>query len=332
MLLHANGFDEAADTSYTAAQLLEPRNPKWPYLQGYLHHNGPGGPAKALRYFERAAEFSPRNSMARVRLADMLLALSELDQAEQQYAQVAAAKPDEPHVQLGLAKVAVARNQLRVAIQYLAPIADNPLVRSRACALRASLYERLGDKTAAQRERQKLAALPDDGLRPDDEVAEVINRQIGVRAFIAKAQDLWQEKRTRQMVAVLRKAVARYPQSDVAWSSLATALSATGDLEGSEQALRRSVELAPKTAGYRVSLGKLLTGQKRYEDALQELHAAVSLSPKHAPAHLALGECLLEQGEEKGAIESFTATLRYAPDDAAARRYLEQLRGSRGSR
>src|SRR5690349_16292259 len=47
MVLHANGFDEAADVSYTAAQLLDPGNPKWPYLQGYLHHNGPGGAEKA---------------------------------------------------------------------------------------------------------------------------------------------------------------------------------------------------------------------------------------------------------------------------------------------
>jgi Tfp pilus assembly protein PilF len=269
--------------------------------------------------------------MARVRLADMLLALSELNQAEQQYAQVAAASPGEPHVQLGLAKLAVARNHPREAIQHLAAIADDPLVRSRACALRASLYERLGDKTAAEGERQRLAALPGDSLRPDDDVAEVIKRQIGVRALIAKAEELWREKRTRQMVALMRKAVQRYPQSDVAWASLATALSATGDLEGSEQALRRSIELAPKTAGYRVRLGKLLTGQRRFEEAQQELRAAVSLNPKHGPAHLALGECLLEQGDEKGAAESFAATLRHAPGDAAARRYLDQLGSSRGS-
>jgi tetratricopeptide (TPR) repeat protein len=267
-----------------------------------------------------------------LRLADMLLALGDFDAAEQQYRQAAEAHADPSLVALGLAKLAVARNQPARALEYLASIADDPLVRKRAGVLRATLLERSAEKEAAEQERQRLAQLPEDRMAAGDPIEKVIEREIGVRAMISKAQRLWNEKQPRPMVAVMRKAVKRYPDSDAAWSSLSAALSATGDAAGSEQALRRCVELAPKTVKYRLSLGKLLTGQKRYDEALQELRTAIELSPQDGLTHLALGECLLEQGDKEQAVEAFQATLRYLPDDAAAKRYLEQLAASDGSK
>jgi tetratricopeptide (TPR) repeat protein len=330
MLLHANGFDEAADECYAAAQLLEPGEPNWPYLQGYLHHNGPGGPDRALSCFQRAAELSPPDSMAHVRLADILLAQGELDRAEQRYQELAASGSGEAYAQFGLARIAAARNRLQESLQHLSAIVDDPLVRKRAATLRASIYERLGNQALAEQERQRLAALPEDHMRPDDPMEQVISRQIGVRAMIAKAQVLQQAKQVRQMVTVLRETVERYPKSDVAWASLATALTVTGDIDGAERAFDRSIELAPKTVKYRMMLGKLLTGRQRFDEALDQLRTAVRLNPRDGLAHLALGECLLEKGDDSAAAEAFEATLRYIPHQAAARKYLDQLEADQG--
>ena len=162
-------------------------------------------------------------------------------------------------------------------------------------------------------------------MRPDDPMEQVISRQIGVRAMIAKAQVLQQAKQVRQMVTVLRETVERYPKSDVAWASLATALTLTGDIDGAERAFDRSIELAPKTVKYRMMLGKLLTGRQRFDEALDQLRTAVRLNPRDGLAHLALGECLLEKGDDSAAAEAFEATLRYIPHQAAARKYLDQL-------
>jgi Tfp pilus assembly protein PilF len=181
MRLHANGFDEAADTCYTAAGLLERNNPDWPYLQGYLHHNGPGGMERAKPLFARAAALDSRSSMAAIRLADTMLALGELDAAQEQYDRIQKAKPGDPLVILGMAKLAVVRHQPNQALSLLLPLANDPLVRQRSAVLRFNLYSQLGDAAAATRERQLLAAMPVDGLRKDDPIIRIIDRQISVR-------------------------------------------------------------------------------------------------------------------------------------------------------
>jgi Flp pilus assembly protein TadD len=168
MLLHGNGFDDDADVCYHAAALLDPENPDWPYLNGYLHHAGSRGPERALPSFERAARLSSRDSIARVRLADMLLALGELDRAEQEYQQILAFNSAEPHARLGLAKVAVARGRLEESLRHLTPIANDPFVRNRACAMLANVHQQLGNQDLADQERQRLATLPEDSMRPDD--------------------------------------------------------------------------------------------------------------------------------------------------------------------
>src|SRR4051812_47733999 len=67
MVLHAHGFSDAAHICYDAACRLDPKNPTWPYLQGYLDHQGPGGPSAALPHFERAARLTPPGSLAHLR-------------------------------------------------------------------------------------------------------------------------------------------------------------------------------------------------------------------------------------------------------------------------
>lgn len=325
---HANGFDEAADVGYEASAKLDGKNPLWPYLRGYLHQRGPGGPAAALPYFERAVSLDPSNSIFVLRLADTLLELDRLDEAENRYLQVLAADNKDSQALFGLGKLAVARQDYQKSLKYLVPIAESPLVRNQAGAVRASVYDQLGNHLDAEHERRRLARLPDDQMRVDDPMQHVIQREIGVQVLLRTAQVLWQKGRVDEVEALAQEAVQRYPDSDVAWSSLSNVLASTNNVAEAEKAIVKSISLAPKTAEYRVSLGKLHLTQRRYSEAVEGFQKALELNSRDAQTYLLLGRCQEELGNRALAKEAYQQALRYEPDFEEARLQLEKLKDS----
>ena len=325
MLLHAHGFSDAAHICYEAASRLEPKNPSWPYLRGDLYQHGPGGPATALPFFERAASFSPPHSMPHLRLADTLLDLGRLDDAEAEFRKVLAAHPGDELAQLGLAKLAVARQQYADSLKRLEAITESPGAQNQACVMRARVYDRLGNSVAAERERQRLAELPEDALRFDDPLVQIAQLGIGVDYELAKARRFMDEHKISEMMAVLENTVYRYPDSFEAWEALGSGRGMANDPVGAERAVRRSIQLSPKNAkGWR-NLGDVLIWQKRYQEAEESIQKSIALNPKHGPVYFSLGQCREGLGDPTGAIEAYREALHYSPGDPQARERLEAL-------
>lgn len=322
---HANGFDTAADVCYQAAETLAPSDPTWPYLRGYLLHNGPGGPLAAVSHFERAARGSKPGSVAQIRFADVLLELDRLEEAEREYLAALAADNRDAQAAFGLGELAIARRQPEKALHYLLPIAGNPLVQARACSMRASVFDQLGDKQAAETERKRLSQLPEDQMRSDDPMKQVIEREIGVQVMLRNAQALWNQHRVDEMMSLVRDAIRRYPNSDIAWASLGAALATQNDSAGAEDAFKRAIALGPKTADHRLALGRLQLAQRRYHEAEETFRKAIDLNSHDGQARFSLGECLLGQGDRATATEAFRQALRYAPDLEPAKARLKEL-------
>jgi protein O-GlcNAc transferase len=323
MVLHVHGFGDGAQVAYEAASRLEPKSPLWPYLRGELYLEGTV--AEALPHFELAARLSPPGSLPRVRLAETLLELGRLDEAEAEYRKVLAVEKNEPLVPLGLGRLAVARRKYREAVPYLESVAENPQVRKTACAVLATVYDRLGDRAAADAARKRLAKLPSDQPRKDDPINLVSQCEVGLRAMLAKAQGLMEQQRASEMLVVVEDTVHRYPDSFEAWDALSIAYEASGNAAGAERAARKSTQLMPKNADALLSLGKLLIGQRRFQDAVQPLEKSLALNPRSGEAHFALGECRKGLGDLAAAAESYRETLRHLPDHAAARQRLEEM-------
>ena len=326
MILHVHGFADTAHIAYDAASRLEPKNPLWPYLRGELYLEGTV--AEALPYFERAASLSPPGSLPRVRLAETLLEVGRLDEAEVEYRKVLAVEKNEPLAQLGLGRLAVARRQYREAIPYLQSVAEHPEVRKTAGAVLATVFDRLGDRAAADSARTRLAKMPPDQLRKDDPINLVSQCEVGLRAMLAKAQGLLEQQRASEMLAVVEDAVHRYPDSFEAWDALSIACEASGNAAGAERAARKSTQLMPKNAEAWLGLGKLLIGQRRFQDAVEPLQKSIALNPRNGEAHFALGECRKGLGDLAAAAEAYRETLRHVPDHAAARQRLEEMQTS----
>jgi tetratricopeptide (TPR) repeat protein len=256
------------------------------------------------------------------------LELGRLDAAEEEFRKVLAVEKNEPLAQVGLARLAVARRQYREAFPYLQSVAENPQVRKTACAVLATVYDRLGDQAAAEAARTRLAKMLPDQLRIDDPINLVSQAEVGLRAMLARAQGLLEQDRVGEMLAVVEDAIHRYPDSFEAWDALSIACEAAGDAAGAERAARRCTQLMPNSAEAWLGLGKLLIGQGRFQDAAEPLEKSIALNPRNGEAHFALGECRKGIGNLAAAAEAYRETIRQVPDHAAARQRLEEIQVS----
>jgi tetratricopeptide (TPR) repeat protein len=325
MVLDAHAYREQAVACYANAAKLDERNPCWPYLEGLIRRAGPQ-PATALVCFERAARLTPPNSLPRLNLADLLAELGRFEEAAAEYHTVVAANPDDAHARLGLAQLAVTRGQYAQALPHLQLLAKNPFARKRAAVLATLVHGQLGDTAAASRERQRLAALPEDPPWPDEAVERVEQMRVGLRRRLQEAHTLSTQGHYAEAREILEDAVRRYPHSDAAWSTLGRHLVFTKDFPAADRAMHKSVELAPARAEHWLYLGIARRAQRHCPEALAALRTSINLRPTDGVAHLEMGKCLLEQGDRAGAAEAFRQALQYRPDLDEARQLLASLK------
>jgi tetratricopeptide (TPR) repeat protein len=326
MLLDAHLFFDDALTCYAAAEALDSSNACWPYLQGTIYKNGPN-PEKALPCFQRAVNLAAGQPMPALQLGDQLLALGRVEDAAKEYHRVLVNDPKsfyEPYARFGLGQVAIARQDYLQSLNYLQAVADDPHTRKRACALRATVHERLGNRQDADKERRRLTELPEDLPWPD--VFHQVNQmRVGLRGRIDYANYLVRQNNPAQAVKLMAETVQKYPQSDQAWLALGVAMENVKNLAGAEKAMEKAIQLAPGRADHRFFLGELLQSQQRFKEAAAAFRKASELRPVDANTYLKLGECLLSQGDKTGAAEAFYKALRYNPDLKEARQHLEKL-------
>jgi Tfp pilus assembly protein PilF len=328
MLLHAHEFPDQAVICYSAAEALDRTDPNWPYFQGYLLQEG-ARPEQALSCLERAAALAPDDwPVPRFRLADLLLDLGRIDDAEKKYRKVLDTRTDNKYAryyaQFGLAKVMIARQNYLDALSFLQTLADDPYTRKRACALRVAVYERLGKRAESDRERTDFATLPDDQSWPDG-TEQVDQLRVGWRGRISMANSMLNDNQPAEALKLLTETVEKYPHVDQVWAALGVAKENLKDFSGAEEAYRKSIALAPDRADHRGEFGDFLQARQRYREAAAVFREALELRPFDAATHFQLGACLQSLGDYPGAAEAYRQALRYNPDLSDARQHLEML-------
>ncbi|HEV2972248.1 MAG TPA: tetratricopeptide repeat protein [Pirellulales bacterium] len=328
MLLHAHQFADEAIICYGAAATLEKTNPNWPYFQGYLLEKG-AHPDQALPCLERAAALAPNDlPVPRFRLADLLLSLGRIEDAETEYRKVLATKSDNKYVhfysQFGLAQVMIARQNYQDALSLLQAIADDPYTRKRACALRAAVYERLGKRPESDREHVRFATLPEDQSWPDG-TAQIRLLRVGWHGRILRANAMQNDNQPADALQLMIETVEKYPHTDQVWAALGVAKENMKDFAGAEEAYRKSIVLAPDRADHRFEFGDFLQARKRYKEAAAVFREAIELRPFDAATQFRLGACLQSLGDNPGAADAYRNALRYNPDLNDARQGLEMV-------
>lgn len=113
------------------------------------------------------------------------------------------------------------------------------------------------------------------------------------------------------------KAVAIYPQYDMAYNNLGVTLMKLGDQNGGRQAFQKSVEVNDKFAPGYLNLARIQAGEKKYDEAAENLMRSLSVEPLNAEALSLLCQMDLLRGKYE-AVPANARKLHSIPHEGQA--------------
>jgi tetratricopeptide (TPR) repeat protein len=324
-VLFAHEFNAEAGRCFQQAELLDPHDPSWPYLQGLLQVAT--DPVAAIACLQRAVQHDAVAPIpARLLLGELLLERGRLEEAQAQVDAVLRLEPDDVRARLSLVRLALLRQQWRSALEQLEGFENHPHARRLARTLRAEAWSRLGEKERAAQEQQQATALAPDQPWPDPFQEEIRSLQRGLRAYFRTVDSLLQAGRLDQAIQLLQQTLEDHPDSLEGWMRLG-GIWTDRRINRPDRALecfQQAVRIDPEAgeAWFRLGCVQFTINPR---DAAISFRESVRLRPNHAQAHFNLGQCLKSEGNRKGAREEFEAALRCRPDYERARTALSEM-------
>ena len=150
--------------------------------------------------------------------------------------------------------------------------------------------------------------------------AGVIDARVPVEAqkAFAKGQSALLEKKVKDAIPHLEKAVSIYPEFFEAHLLLGTAYTDAQQWNKAEGTLRRALEIKPKTTSVLFSLGEVHRRQKRYAEAEKVLQEGLQIDDSSWQGHFTLGRVYWEMDHVMKAGPHLGRTLQLKPDFAEA--------------
>jgi tetratricopeptide (TPR) repeat protein len=331
LVLVAHHIDPQARACFAQAEKLDPRNPRWPYLQAMLLSLEDSD--QTIQKLERSTELCAGESeLPRLRLGEALLAKGRLDGAEQEFQEVLRRDDAHARARLDMARVALQRDRLAEARQEVARSLHDTHTRKAAHLLLAEIEQRSNNRSAAADALQLATSLPDDEAWPDPFLEDLARLKTGTDAAMERALQLLAQGRNAEAAHELHRIVQSGAASHYAWLLLGKALGGLGHIAEAELAVRTALRMQGDSSEGHFQLGAIRFVQSDLDGATAAFHRAVELRPNFAEAHYMLGRCRLQAGDETGAIEEYRTAVQCRPDHAEALAALGELLVSQGER
>jgi tetratricopeptide (TPR) repeat protein len=327
MVLMAHEYLAPARECFRQAESLAPREVRWVYFRAFTHLKD--DPARAVGLLDQAVSLDNQDAICRLRLADTLLGLGRASEAERHYLWIADHPNAGVRARLGLARVALSRDELAQALEHARQAAQTAPTLRGPLELLAAIHLCMGDEAAAAREQTRAADLVDSPWH-DPYLDEVMRLNVGLAPRLELAQRLLNQAQGRDAVTILEMAVADYPESVPAWLSLVRARLRLGQPAAAQAAVERALRLSPNDALAWADLGTALALQEQWDRAADCYHRSIQLNPQDGDTPYQLAFCHLRLADRAAAERSFRESLRLRPHFGAAWRELGRLLGDRG--
>jgi len=344
MVLRVYDFADAAIVAFAEAARLDPEEPRWPYLLGRSLHRTP---EKAVPYLRTAVGLCGVRPLGPLlKLAETLLELGQLDEAVELYRRASRAAPAElrsqdAQIQLGMARVAMAREEWPTAIDHLQRCTASPFARQQALNLLATAYRRLPGRSRDADIAAAQAQLPPDDLDfnlLDPFMHEVFELGNSKNKRLTAAIVLKAEGRRDEAVAKLQKLALDYPDDVWPQIKLAEAQLGGGDFAGAVGAAQTALKLDSQAAQAHFYLGAALfhladegrrrtgrTDAAQLQSAIRSLRRATELKPGHGYAYNYLGRALHLDRRPGDACQAYLDALRCYPAFVDPHLHLAEL-------
>jgi tetratricopeptide (TPR) repeat protein len=344
----ANELENESQVCFAEAERLDSRNPRWPHYQAVVLLTQ-GKQQAALPYLhravERAAIADPDIPISRLLLAEDLLTIGQIDQAEDHFRQVLARHPDEPRAHLGMALAAFARQDWQSSRSHLLRCLDSPAARQKASAQLEAVCLQLGQPEEAENYRRQAERLPPDTKWNDPFVKECEGWIVIKSGLYRQAAILESAGKLREAANVLQPIVEKYPDDYRARLSLGRVLGQLGEHPRATLLLCDVCRLEPDNvqAHYYLSLtlfeqaeklrqqeSDAKEAEKLYQDAAEYARRALAIKKDYGYAHVTLGLSLRRLGRHADAMAAFREAVHCNPELAEAHYFLGEMLADKG--
>jgi tetratricopeptide (TPR) repeat protein len=333
-VLMANELESEAAACYAQAERLDPSDPRWPYQQGGVLINL-GRREEAVAFLRRAADRAAARQDANpapwLLLAETLLTLGRLDEAEDLLRAALDLLKDDPRANYDMGLLCVARQDWATAREHFLRCLSSPQARQKASLQLSAVLLRLGQADEADKYRRQADRLPKDSSWADPYVTEYLSKAVKKRARVRKAEHLESVGRVREAVGEWASLVRDFPDDDVILTNFGKITGRTGRYAEAEQALRKARQVAPEKmlphyylalVLYTQAEQHLRTGgergwtQARLREAVELARQALAIKPDYGVAHMTLGLCLKLLGQRDEAVVELRQAVQCSPEYA----------------
>lgn len=312
-LYHAYGLAGPAEAAYRNAHALAPEDFRWAYYLAYLLQRE-GRFEEAVEAYARAHSIQETPAVL-VHLAEVLLELGRLDDAETVLRRVLSGAPDSPSARALLGQIALSRGEHALAVQYLESALAAVPQATRLHYPLALAYRGLEEMEKAQ---EHLARRGDVGVRPPDPLVDELEElETGERVHVLRGRTAFRFGDYQAAAREFRQAVAAEPESVPARVNLGSALGQLGDRIGAIHQFRQVLELAEDNLAAHYNLGILLGLEGEAEAAVEHLARAADLQAGDGEVQRELAKALARAGRAEEALAAYTRAsglLPYDPD------------------
>lgn len=300
---------EQALVAFQQAEALDPRNIDVQYFQGIVYERFTQA-EKALTHFTAAAEAEPANAQYAVAVAETLIDLDRLDDAEKFLTSRAASFEHNAGVKQTLGHIAMRRKDPETAVRIFNEArllaTDEPsiledLVVAQIQTARfadaefniARLLKMEGNdgRRDLLQMRAKCLTMLDRPLEARDVLIELTNGEAGQRdseAWIELGNVCYMIKDMNRTRQAWQRIVAIAPHRSEGWMLKALYQRRTGDLEGALKTVERAVERRGTSVDPLVLNGIILSDLGRPEEALACFTSAIAEEPDNTTAKQAI--------------------------------------------
>ena len=165
--------------------------------------------------------------------------------------------------------------------------------------------------------------------------ARPIDRELAPRLateWMAESYDEQAAARLPEALAAARRAVAGSPDFGFGWSRVAELEFSFGRIREATDAVKRSLELAPRNPEAWTLMGYLLAAKDQIPSAIQHFDYAIEIDGALGNAWLGRGLCRIRQGDSRGGRADLLIAAAVEPQRSILRSYLAKAYADSGDR
>ena len=330
MTFHAFDQFELAAVFYQRCDLLQPGTFRWPYYLGVVR-GAEGRTSEAISILRKARTVDPDYLPARVRLAELLLATHNQEEAKTIYQQVLKQHPDCSQAHYGMGRVQSSMGQWQAAIQSFRRALTLSQGFGAAYYALATAWRQLGMLDEFQENIRLFQQNRGSSPQLDDPLLKTVAAlRLHAEYYFKEGLRLQEAGRVELAIVEYQRALKEDPKYARAHANLCLAKLLLKRLDQAEHHCQLALELDPNIHEIRHNLGLLRRLQGRNREAEEAFREALEIDPFYAESHYLLGAVLAQEERPKDAEHHFRQAIENQPDYRTAHFQLGLLLQKQG--